>query len=104
MSTSDASVVLFPEPVGPGDEHEAARQVGELLDRRGRPELVEVDDLVRDRPHHRADGVPLQEHVHAEPALARQRVRAVELEVVLEPLALLLREDRVDHLPDLASR
>ena len=52
---------------------------------------------------HGADGVALQEHVHAEPALARQRVRGVELELVFELLPLLLRQDRIDHLPDLRA-
>jgi hypothetical protein len=34
---SEASVVDLPEPVGPGDEHDAARLLGELADDRRQP-------------------------------------------------------------------
>src|SRR5439155_10528140 len=44
-----------------------------------------------------ADRVALHEDVHAEPCTAGQRVRHVQFELLLEPLAHLLREDRVDH-------
>ena len=67
------------------------------------PSLSNSRDLVRDHPHHAADRVALEEHVHTEPALARQRVARVELELVLELLPLLLRDDRVHHLTDLRA-
>ena len=86
-----------------GDEHEATRQVGEAAHGRRHPEAVEGHDLVRDGPHDRADVVALEEHVDPEAAAARERVRAVELQLVLELLPLLLGEDRVDHLPDLRA-
>ena len=78
-------------------------QLRELRDGRREAELLERHDLVRDRPEDGADGVALQEHVHAEAALARDRVRRVELVLGLELLPLLLGEDGVDHPPDLRA-
>ena len=73
------------------------------MHRRRDAEALEVDDVVRDGTHHAADGVALQEHVDAEASPARERVRRVELELVLELLPLLLGEDREHHLADLRS-
>ena len=39
----------------PGDEHEAARQVGERRDRGRQAELLDAPDVARDQPHRRAD-------------------------------------------------
>ena len=97
MSTIAASVVDLPEPVGPVTTHEAALESREVHDDGREPELVHVLDLERDHPEDGAHGVALQEHVHAEAGPSRERVRHVQLELLLEPLPQLLRQDRVDH-------
>ena len=100
MSTSDARVVDLPEPVGPGDEHEASAHLAERADRLGYPERVERRDLVRDRPERSSNRSPLTEDVHPEPSHARYGVGGVELLLVLEALSLARRQDPEDHLPD----
>ena len=81
-----------------GDEHEAARLAGELREHRRQAELVEARDLVRDQAEGGADRAALEEAVDAEAGDARDRVGEVELLLVLEPLALVVVEDRVDDL------
>ena len=80
-----------------GDHDEAAREPGQVDDDGRQPEFVDVLDLERDHPEDGADGVALHEHVHPEARASRERVRHVELELLLEALAELLRQDRVDH-------
>ena len=103
MSINDASVVDLPGTGRTGHEDQAAREVRPRLDDRRNAERVEVDDLVRNRAHHTSDRVPLHEDIHAEATLAGKRVRRIQLEVVLELLALLLRDDGVHHLADLRA-
>ena len=88
-----------------GHEDEAARQVGELLaPTSGRPRWSKAT-ISYGMARMTAPTVSRCRNTFIRNRLLPgQRVRAVELEVVLEPLPLLLREDRVDHLPDVASR
>ena len=95
-STSDASVVDLPEPVGPGDEHEAARERGEVRHRRRDAQRLERLDLERDHAEGGTDGVALAVDVDAEAGATGQRVGEVELELLLELQPLRLGEDRVD--------
>ena len=92
-----ASVVDFPEPVGPGHDHEAAREPGQVGHDGRESEVVELLDLERDETERGPDRVALLVHVHAEPSLAGQGVGHVQLQLLLEALPQLLRQDRVDH-------
>ena len=103
MSTSDASVVDLPEPVGPVTSTRPRGRSANCCTDAGKPERLEGHDLERDGPHDGADRVALQEDVHAEAADLRHGVRRVELEVGLELLPLLLGEDGVDHPADLGA-
>jgi len=80
------------------DEDEAAGPVAESLDDGRDPELLEAEDLVRDLAEDRADGSPLEEDVAAEAGQALHAEREVELEVLLEPVLLDVRQDRVAEL------
>ena len=91
-------------PGRPGNEHEAARLVREVEQHRRQAELLELGDIRRNRPHDRANRRPLEERVHAEAGLVRDCVREVDLPVGLEPLALLVVEDRVDDLARVLRR
>ena len=82
-----------------GDEHEAARLVGELVEPRGQSELVERLDLVRDQPEGGADGSALEVGVDAEAREPGDRVGEVDLPARLEGLLLLGREDPVEERP-----
>src|SRR3954447_10882265 len=84
-------------PGRPRDEHHAAREGGEVVDGRRDAERLQRLDLVRDQPERRAERLALAVDVHAEPRLPGHRVGEVELELVLEPLALLLGEQRVQR-------
>lgn len=97
MSISAASVVDFPLPVGPVT-NTSPRQVGELAHRPGHAELLEGKDLEGDATEDGADGVALLEDVQAEPADGRDDMGGVELQVGLEPLPELLRQDLVDQV------
>src|ERR671939_317808 len=72
-----------------GDEDDPARLLGELVQRRRDPELLERLQLVRDHPEGGADGLLLEVHVDAEAREAGNRVREVELPLDLELLLLL---------------
>jgi hypothetical protein len=72
-----ASVVDLPEPVVPGDQHQPALGVGDLLQHRRQAELVEAGDLARDDPQHRAEVALLLEDVDAEAADPLDVVRGV---------------------------
>ena len=87
--TIAASVVDLPEPVGPGDQHQAARLVGDLgEDLRARSARSSDEDLRGDGPQHRAGAAVLVEGVDAEARQVRDREREVALEVFLvEPCA-----------------
>ena len=91
-------------PGGARHHDEPALEPGEIGDDRRQPELIDLLDLERDHAEGGPDRVPLHVDVHAEPGAPGQRVRHVELELLLEPLAQLLREDRVDHPLEAARR
>ncbi len=80
-----------------GDDDEAALEAREVHHDVREPEIVDVLDLERDHPEDGAHGVALHEHVHAETGPSRERIGHVQLELLLEPLPQLLRQDRVDH-------
>ena len=80
-----------------GHHDEPAREPGEIRDDPGQTQLFQPLDLERDEPERRAERIPLLVDVHTEPRLTGQRVGHVQLELLLEPLAQLLRQDRVDH-------
>src|SRR5215217_5580202 len=82
---------------GPGDQHEAPGQAGEAAHLAGDAERLQRLDLLGDQPEGGPDRVALEVDVEPEPGLARQGVGAVELLLALQPLALPLGEDRVDH-------
>jgi hypothetical protein len=81
-----------------GDEDEAARLLGEVVDDRRQPELLDGLDAERDEAERRADRRALVVGVDAKPRPARDRVGEVDLPVGLQALALVVREDRVDDL------
>jgi hypothetical protein len=87
-----------------GHQHHAARQIGERAHRLRDAEVLEGLDLVRDPPEGGTDVLPLPVDIDAEPGGARHRVREVELELLLEALALLLRQDGVDESLDEVRR
>jgi hypothetical protein len=58
-----ASVVVFPEPVGPVDEHESSRLVGEASDHLGQPHLLERRTAEPQLPEHGRERPALTEHV-----------------------------------------
>ena len=104
LSSIAASVVVLPEPVGPGDEDQAARLVAERLDDRRQPELLEAEDLVGDLPEDAGDRAALVEDVGAEAGEALDAEGEVELEVLLEPVLLVVGQDRVRELLGLRHR
>src|SRR4029077_20105494 len=89
---------------GAGDEHEAARPVGEDVKARRDAQLLERLDLGRDQAEGRAKGLTLPVHVHAEAREARDRVCEVDLAVELELLLLLGGENAVEQLLRAAGR
>ncbi len=78
-----------------GDEHQAARPLGERGDDLRQAELVEALDDLRDDAVDRGDGAALVEDVAAEAGDAADAEREVELERLLEPLLLRVGEDAV---------
>ena len=50
--------MVLPDPVGPGDQEDAARPPADLLGHLGQADLLEGQELVGDPPQHHA-GVPL---------------------------------------------
>jgi hypothetical protein len=80
-----------------GDHHEPARVPCQVGHDRRQVERIDRLDLVRDQPEGGPDRVALEVHVDPEARLAGKRIRHVELELLLESLAQLLRQDRVDH-------
>ena len=82
-----------------GDEDEPARLVGEVVEPRRHPELLERLDRLRDQPEGGADARALEVGVDAEAREAGNRVGEVELPLRLEELLLLGRADPVDERP-----
>ena len=97
-------MVDLPEPVGPVTRTRPRGRLANWATGVGQAEGVEGHDLVGDDPHDGADGVALEEDVDPEAAHAGDGVRGVELELVLEPLPLLLGEDGVEQLRGSPSR
>ena len=87
-----------------GDEHQAARLLGELVQRGGDAQLLERLQLGGDETKGGADGLALEVDVDAEAREAGDRVREVELALQLEVLLLLAREDAVEELLCLLGR
>src|ERR1043165_5936174 len=84
---------------GAGDQHQALGQFAQLgADLLGHTELVEIEDLVRDRTHHPADRAALEEDVDAEAPDAGEAEAHVQLQVLLEAGDLLAVEHRVHQL------
>src|SRR3954452_22354880 len=73
-----------------GDEHEPARLLRELLEHRRHAEVLELGHARGDQAESGADRGALIEVVDAEAVATGNRVREVDLPVVLETLALLL--------------
>ena len=97
LSSIAASVVDLPLPVGPVTRMRPARLVGQLVDDRRQPELVEARDLERDEAVDAADRAALVEDVAAEAGEALDAEREVELQRLLEPLLLRVGEHAVDE-------
>ena len=79
------------------DHDEAAREAGQVGHHARQAQVVQLLDLERDEPERRPERIALLVDVHTEPRLARQRVGHVQLQLLLEAFAQLLRQDRVDH-------
>src|SRR6185437_10588536 len=80
---------------GPRHEHEPARLVRELRDDRRKPELLEREDLERNRTKRARDVVALHEDVGAKTREPAHAEREVELVVLLELNLLLFGQNRV---------
>ena len=90
-----ASVVDLPEPVGAGEQHDAALLLGERRDDLGQGEVLDRADVHRNRAGDDRRVTALAEGVDAEAGDALDRVAEVDL-VVLGELAQLRRV--VEHV------
>jgi hypothetical protein len=95
LSIIAASVVRLAGAGRAGDEHEAARLLGQLLHDRRQLQLLEAHDLERDLADRHGHAAALLEDVAAEAGQVRDAEREVEFVLRLEPLLLRLRQDRV---------
>ena len=86
------------------DEDEAARLLDEVVRRGRQAEVVDRLDRRRDQAERGADRGALEVGVDAEARVAGDRVGEVELPLVLELLALVVGEDRVDDLARVGGR
>ena len=68
---SAASVVLFPEPVGPAGDHEAVRQVGQRLHHGRQMELLQPRGVAREDADRRGEAAAGGVDVDAQPAERR---------------------------------
>jgi hypothetical protein len=84
---------------GTRHQHEAARLLDEVVYRRRQPQLVDALDLGRDEAEGGPDRRALHVSVDSEAAVRGHRVREVDLPVLLQPLALVVRQDPVDQVP-----
>jgi hypothetical protein len=82
---------------GAGDQHDAARLVGDVGEDLGRLEIVQREDLGGDGAHHRRRAALLHEGVHPEARQVGHREGEVALQVLLVELALAVAHDVVDH-------
>ena len=92
-----ASVVLLPLPVVPGHQHQAALFLGDPLEDRREPELVDVADAGRDDAEHHADRAALLEDVAAEAAEPGDAVGQVDFLRLAEFFLVLGREEHARH-------
>ena len=81
-----------------GHEHEAARATRQLVHHRRQAELVDRLQLGGDETEGGADRRALVVRVDAEAGETGDRIREVDLPVGLQPLALVVAEDRVHDL------
>ena len=75
----------------PAHQHQAARQERQVRDPLVQAQLGDRLDLQRDRTQRRAHAVTILVHVHTEPDQVTDRERHIQLELLLEPLQLLIR-------------
>ena len=87
-----------------GDQHQPARTLGHLRDDVGEAELLERLDVERDLPDHHRHAAALLEAVAAEAREVLDAEREVELVLRLEPLLLVLGQDRVGELQRVLRR
>ena len=88
---------------GSGHEDQSPWLGGHLSNDRRHSEILERCDPIGNGAHHHSQGTPLEEDICAEPAPTCDRVRRVQLEVLLQLLALASRENVVDHGPQLGG-
>jgi hypothetical protein len=87
-----------------GDQHEAARALGQHGQHRRQPELAERPDLFRDEPVDCGNSAPLVEDVAPESCQAADTEREIELQGFFEALLLCIGENAVDQLLGLGRR
>src|SRR5690606_11893857 len=80
-----------------GDENESARMHRDVLEDAGRTEIVERENLRRDRAEDRGASSVLIERVHAEARELRDLERKVRLEELFEILPLFVVHDVIHH-------
>ncbi len=97
-SSIAASVVDLPEPVGPVTSTKPRGFLVNSSSTVGRPRSRRFGIVLRDQAEGRRQRRALHVGVDAEARLAGDRVGEVDLPVVLQPLTLVVAEDRVDHL------
>ena len=78
-----------------GDEHQAARPIGERRENRRQPQFIEPLDLLRNDTVDRGDRTPLVEDVASEPREAADAEREVQFERLFEPFLLRVGEHAV---------
>jgi len=83
-----ASVVDLPETGRAGDQHHAARLVGDIDEYLGRLQVFQAQHLGRNGPEYRAGAALLDKGIDAEPRQIGNRERKVALEVFFVELAL----------------
>ena len=94
----------FSRAGGTGDENEAARLLGHLGDGTGESELIEGLDRERNLPDDHRHAAALLEAVAAKAGQVLNAEGEIELVLGLEPLLLVLGEDRVRQLEGVLGR
>ena len=83
------------------NQHQPRVQFGDIVDLRGKGQLLEAHDLPRDAPDGDADVASLAEDVDPEAVAPFQLLRHVDAAELLEERRLLVGEYLTDHLGDL---
>ena len=104
LSIIAASVVDFPEPVGPVTSTRPRGFSAIFAITPRKPEVGEGADVERDLPDHHRDAAALLEAVAAEAREVLDAEREVELVLHLEPLLLVLGQHRVRELQRVLGR